>query len=108
MKSSNIARIVLSILFILFVGLYLVGNSNYYDYEASIKTRLTEEQIKQFEEDISEGKAVDVENYLELNKKDYANPISDTTLKISKTISESFEKGLYFVFEKINQAMEEN
>lgn len=107
MNSSNIARITILILFILFIGLYLVGNSNYYDYEAASKTRLTKEQIKQFEQDVAEGKAVDVQNYLKLNEKNYSNPISDTALEISQTISKSFEKGLNYIFDKINEAMEE-
>ncbi len=108
MKGANIARIILLVLFILFVGLYLVGNSNYYDYEAANKTRLTEEQIKIFEQDIKEGNAVDVEKYLQLNEKNYDNPVSKATLNISKTISKSFDKALNYVFGKINEAMETN
>ena len=105
MKNGNIARIVILILFIMFIGLYLVGNSNYYDYESASKTRLTEEQIKIFEQDVKEGNAVDIENYLKLNEKDYANPISDAALNISTTISKSFDKALNYVFKKIDKAM---
>lgn len=108
MKKGNIARIVILILFIMFIGLYIVGNSNYYDYEASSKTRLTEEQIKIFEQDVKEGSAVDIENYLKLNEKNYANPISDATLNISTTISKSFDKALNYVFKKINNVMDTN
>lgn len=105
MKKANIARIIILILFIMFIGLYLVGNSNYYDYESASKTRLTEEQIKIFEQDVKEGSAVDIENYLKLNEKNYANPISDATLNISKTISKSFDKALKYIFSKIDNAM---
>lgn len=105
---ENIARIIILILFILFIGLYLVGNSGYYDYEEAKKTRLTKEQIEIFEEDLKEGNAIDIENYLELNKKDYSNIISDTTLNISTTISKTFSKALNYAFKKIDNAIENN
>jgi len=107
MKGSNVARIIILILFILFIGLYLVGNSSYYDYEAVKKSRLTEEQIRVFEQDLKDGKSIDLEDYLTKNEKKYNNPISDATLEISKTISKSFDKCLNYLFEKINNAMEE-
>lgn len=107
MKGANISRIIILILFIMFAGVYLVGNSNYYDYEAMNKSRLTEEQIKLFEKDVKDGTAIDIENYLKLNEKNYGNPISDATLNISTTISKSFDKALNYVFKKINDAMNE-
>jgi len=104
-NSGGIFRIVLIVLFILFVGLYLVGNSGYYDYETTEKTRLTEKQIEQFEEDLKNGVAIDVDNYLELNEKDYDNKISKTTLDISKKISTTFDKAITFLFHKLNDVM---
>ena len=107
MKQGSIARVVLLILFLLFVGLYLVGNSNYYDYDTVQKTRLTEEQIEIFEEDVKNGKAVDVEDYLKINEKNYDNAISRATLTISNTISKSFDKALTYLFGKLNDVMNE-
>lgn len=107
MKGSSIARIVILILFILFIGLYLVGNSAYYDYEAASRSRLTKEQIKIFEQDVKNGNAIDVEEYLKKNEKNYDNPISNATLNISKTISKSFDKALNYVFQKISAVMDE-
>ena len=107
MKGGNVARIVLLVLFILFVGLYLVGNSAYYDYEAASRSRLTEEQVRIFEQDVQEGKAIDIENYLKLNEKNNDNLISRTTLNISNTISKSFDRALNYVFGKINDVMNE-
>ncbi len=107
MKGENLIRILFLTLFILFIGLYLVGNSNYYDYEAANKTKLTKEQIELFEQDLEEGKAIDTLDYLKLNEKNYGNPISDATLTISKTISKSFDKALNYIFKKINAVMEE-
>lgn len=105
MKSGNVARIVLLVLFVIFVGLYMVGNSDYYDYDVASKTRLTEEQILQFEKDLAEGRPVDVEDYLKLNEKDYDNVISDTTLHISNTISKTFDKALNYLIDKLNAVM---
>ena len=108
MKSSGIFRIVLLVLFILFAGVYLVGNSGYYDYDVTFKTRLTEQQIKEFEEDIKNGEVIDVDSYLELNEKNYDNKISKTTLDISRKISITFDKAITFIFEKLNDVMMES
>ena len=91
----------------MFVGVYLVGNSSYYDYEAASKSRLTKEQIKKFEEDVKNGNAIDAKEYLQINEKNYDNPISHATLDISKTISNSFDRALNYLFGKINDVMEE-
>lgn len=107
MKGKNVARIIILILFIMFIGIYLVGNSSYYDYEAASKSRLTKEQIKQFEEDVKNGIAIDANKYLQVNEKNYDNPISHAALNISKTISKSFDRALNYVFGKINDVMEE-
>lgn len=107
MKSSGIFRIIILIFFILFVGLYLVGNSGYYDYDVTFKTRLTEEQIREFEEDVKNGEVIDVNSYNELNEKNYDNKVSKTALSISKKISITFDKALNYLFNKLNDVMME-
>ena len=43
-------------LFITYVALYFSGTTGYYDYSNYKKTVLTNEKIKQFEQDVKEGK----------------------------------------------------
>lgn len=106
MKNKNIFTIVLAILFILFVSLYVVGNSSYYDYEATRKTRLTLEKIEQFEKDIASGEKLDLSKYQEMEK-DYDNLISSTTLNISNKIGTGVSKTINFLFNRVEKIINE-
>ena len=44
---------------------------------------MTEEKIKQFEEDVKNGKEIKVENYVVNIKKDYSNKISNFGKKVN-------------------------
>lgn len=64
------------ILFTIFTCLFLASSSGYYEYQSKEKSKLTEEKIKEFEEDLRKGKKVDLKNYLTLEKKNYDNKIT--------------------------------
>ena len=55
-SSKNYFLIIIIFLFIIFLILYISGEAGYYEYKVHTKTILTEEAIKDFENDISEGK----------------------------------------------------
>ena len=54
----------------------------------------TEEAIKEFEKDISEGKNVKLENYIKTEKIDYSNMISDTGYNVGILIEKFMNKGI--------------
>ena len=105
MSRNNLIRIISLTLVFLFVGLYFASNAGYIDYQSRNKTVLTEEQIKKFENDVKENKAIDIENYITDKSAEYDNSISNLSLKISNTIGETFEQVLNYIFGKLENAM---
>lgn len=101
MKVEQIAKTIVITLILLFLGLYLTQSSSYNEFEQRRKTALTNEQIKRFEQDVKDGKQIDVEKYLKENEKDYSNKVSDFTLATSKKIEQAFHSGLEYFFKKI-------
>ena len=51
-------------LFLSFLVLYFAQAGGYYEDVNNKKASLTEEKIKQFEEDVKNGKKIEVENYV--------------------------------------------
>ncbi|HHT38622.1 MAG TPA: hypothetical protein GXZ95_04325 [Mollicutes bacterium] len=86
--------IMLTILFAIFLTLYISQAVGYYDYEQYKKVELTKEKIAQFEQDIKEGKQIDVNTYLENVKVDYNNNASKTGLKLSTAIKKYVRSGI--------------
>ena len=63
LKSNNIFKFVFIILILVFLFLIVASQSGYYEYELSRKTKLTDEAIDKFENDVKEGKNIDINNY---------------------------------------------
>lgn len=106
-RRNKIFKWTLFFLFLSFITLYLSQATGYYEYEQSRKTAFTEEQIKQFEQDVKDGKEIDVTKYLENTNKNYQNNISKATLNISEAISKYMKLGIEKVFEGIAKVIEE-
>ncbi len=86
--------IVLTLLFILFLIIYLTNESGYYQYKAYKKAILTEENIKKFEQDVEDGKNVTVNDYVVSNYVDYSNSLSDLGYNIGKLTENVMNKGI--------------
>ncbi len=98
MLANKVARIILLILFLIFIALYISESTGYYDYGAYKKTLLTKEQIKKFEQDVKEGKDVSVKDYVGDLEKNYNNKLSNTGLTLSKNIEKYSKKAIETVF----------
>ncbi len=107
MKGKNIARIIIGTLFVLFVALYLTQTTGYYEFEQHKLTTLTEEQIKKFEQDVKDGKEIDLETYLELNKKNYDNRLSKLSLSLSRKIEDTVTSGIEYIFKAVERVVNE-
>lgn len=83
-------------LFTLFVSLYIASNNGYYEYQNKEKTTLTTQKIKQFEEDIKNGKRVDIKDYLTTDTKKYDNKIT----KLGNTLSDVIDYSMMQSLEK--------
>lgn len=98
-------QIIFIIIFISFLTLYFSHNSGYFEYEQYKKTSFTKEQIEKFEQDIKDGKDVDITNYLDNNEADYSNKVSTLGLNLSKGIEKTIKGGLNKVINILNDAL---
>ena len=96
----------LIIFLVSFITLYVSNKTGYFEYQQREKVVLTEEKIKQFEEDIKKGANIDLNTYLEDKKQNYNNKTSKLGLYISNKIegiSRSILEGTFnFINDFIN------
>ncbi len=105
MTKTNLARLIILILVFLFCVLYFMQASGYNEYAKNRENMLTEEQIKEYEEDIEAGKDVTIKDYLNKDKVNYDNKVSDLGLDLSELIGDIFNKGMNSFFEMLNEAV---
>ena len=104
-QADKIFRSILVFLFVIFIALYISQSTGYYEYEQYKKVALTNEQIKQFENDVKEGKNVDVKDYVSETKKEYGNKVSNAGLRISKEIEKHVTKFINGIFESLSKVV---
>ena len=97
---------VLFILFLAFLTLYVSQAAGYYEYQNSKKTSFTQEQIDKFEQDVKDGKEIDITDYITNTNKDYQNKLSASALSISEIISKYTKGGIEKIFTALGSAME--
>ncbi len=106
-KADKVFKIVMISLILFFLLIFTSEKLGYYENQLGNKAALTNEQIKKFEEDVKNGKEIDVEKYLEVNQKNYNNEVSNLSLKVSSGIEKIFHGGIKFIFRKIEQVIDE-
>ncbi len=106
MKNKYIKYIVIIIL-IIYISSYYVANSGYYEYHKQIETVIINEKIKEFENDLKEGKNIDNKKYLN-PPIDYTNKISNTLYNISTNGTKITRKVIKYLFKKVSYLMEDD
>lgn len=106
MNIKQIIKVLITILLIIFMTLYLTTASNHQEIENKKQYILTEESIKQFEQDLEQGKEIVASNYLK-KEKNYNNKISKYALKLSNLIESTYKKGINKLFKKLSNLVEE-
>jgi len=89
---------VLIILFIVFMGLYIAMQSGYYDATLRTRVELTEERILQFEQDVRDGKAIDINNYIEDDFVDFSSRTSKLGMNLSNSTEKFMTRGISSIF----------
>lgn len=74
-KKTSIFLKLLYLFFIVYCILSIVEKTGYYERRVSAKTNLTEKQRLKFEEDVKNGKVINVNDYFE-KEKDYSNAVT--------------------------------
>lgn len=105
-KINKILKVLFFVCFITFLTFYIAQQSGYYEYNERKKMSFTKEQIEQFEEDIRNGKEIDINNYVQNSNKNYQNKVSKLTLNVSENISKYTKKGVNIIFTKIGNIIE--
>lgn len=105
--ATNIFKFLFIIFLIIYITLYVSQKTGYYEFEQHQKVALTEEKIKQFEEDVSKGKDIDLEDYIDKTDKSYQNKTSQLGLTISQGIGNSVKAGVEGLFKFLNRMIEE-
>lgn len=85
-------------LFLAFSVLYLSEGAGYFEYEQHRNMVLTNEKIKEFEEDVKKGKDISIENYVESKTKDYSNSVSNFGLDVSRFVNDCVTDGFNSFF----------
>lgn len=90
MKNSRKAwitfRRIITILFIIFLINYYQVESGNYKNSTTKRTILTEEKIKEFEEDVKNGEFVDIKDYTETDNIDTTTTTSNIGYKVGEGI----------------------
>lgn len=103
----SIKKIIFYLIIISFFITVILSMSGYYETELQKKMILTNEAIETFENDLKSGKEIDINNYVELNKKDYDNTFTKTGRYISKKTEKFFSKIINQTLKIIIKAIEE-
>ncbi len=85
---------ILAILFLLYVSLTIAIQTGYYEAKLSEKTTITNEAMKKFEEDVREGKEVDINDYITEIHKDFSNHTTKAGVFFSETMESFMSKGI--------------
>lgn len=93
-KNKNYFLISMLLIFLVFLILYISKESGYYEYKAHSKAALTQEQIKKFESDLSEGKNVTIDDYVVNDKVDYTTTVGDMGYKFGNLVEGFMNEGL--------------
>ena len=95
------------IILIIYISSYYVSNSGYYEYHMQERTILTNEKIKEFEEDIKNNKDIDVKNYLEDSEREYTNKLTNLVYGVSNGGTIITRKLIKKVFKKLRYLVED-
>ena len=106
-KKNKIYKFIFGVFFMSFLVIYFSELTGYYEYQNYKKTSLTEEQIKKFEEDVKNGNKVDINQYLVVDNKNYANALSKLASKLSDGISKLVNNGVEYTFKYISKLIDE-
>ena len=84
-KKNNFFLRIILIVFVVFIGLNISAD-NYYANDLHNEVVLTEENMALFEQDIKDGKPLDLKKYQSIDNHDYGNLFSNTGNFVGKRL----------------------
>lgn len=104
---NNLIKLITVIIFLIFISSYLVASTGYYEYTMQQKTIITNEKIKEFEEDIKNNQNIDLKDYLKEEEIDYSNKFTNLVYSISDNSNKLTRKAIKYVFKKLSTLVED-
>lgn len=98
-------KVVLTIVVIMFIGLYFSYRNGYYEIRNNEKKILTDNMIKEYENDLLNGVDVTNKEY-KVIRPDYSNTYTDNLLKISRKIENCFDNVIKYFFHKLSDTID--
>ena len=87
-KAWDVFKSIIIILFLIFLINYFSVSTGYYEKQIANKTILTEEKIKEFEEDVKNNEYVDIKDYVTDDYVDTSSVGGDIGYRFSETIND--------------------
>lgn len=100
---TKLFRFTTAILFSIFLTLFISNKYGYFEYQKQEQATLTQEQIKQFEQDVKDGKNISLETYTNPTKKNYQTKFSQAGLNLSNSIADLVKRGVENFFGSIDR-----
>ena len=104
---TKIFRMSFIILFAVYLTVYISNKYGYYEYQKHERVTLTEEQIRKFEQDVKDGKQIDIESYVSDVNKNYQTKLSQAGLNLSNGLANIVKTGVDGFFKYINSVVTE-
>ena len=104
MKNKVILIIFLA-LFTFYSLLLIAQKEGYYKSRNEKAKILTQEQIEEFEKDVSLGRSVDIRKYVLYEDKDYSNNLSDDIYSVSLKLESVFDTTIKFIFNCVSKTV---
>lgn len=105
--NKKISKIIIIIIVIFFVASYAISESGYYEYTMQQRTIITNEKIKEFEQDIKNNEDIDLKEYLEGEEQDYSNAFTNLIYNISDNSNKIARKAIKYIFKKLGSLVED-
>ena len=99
MKPKKFLKFIAMMVILVFLFSYFLCFSGYYEYNLQKKRDLTDEQIKQFDEDVKNGKEISLEGYLTETTIDYSNTLTRRTSEVNLRLNDYLKRFLMGSFE---------
>ena len=105
--NKSIIRLIMIIIVIIFISSYIIASTGYYEYTMRERTIITNEKIKEFEEDIRNNKDVDIKDYYDNKELDYSNKITTLVYNVSDNSNKLARKAIKYLFKKLGTLVED-
>lgn len=107
MKHKTLIKVFGLLIIFIFLCSYFIEKSGYYEYNLQARKNLTEEQMKQFEQDVKEGKDIKLDSYLKETTVDYSNQLTRTTSEASIKLNNYLKNIIVNAFNMLGKFVQE-